>query len=110
MRTVELIHYSLGVAFENLEHVVKDLTQEQADWLPPGKANSIGALYWHTIGYCDQAVHEWSSLSSGTLTFTAARSRRSKVARASRAILGNGLERTAESGLQGVGRTRFALH
>ncbi len=59
MNTVELIHFSLGLAFEHLEHLVKDLTQEQADWLPPGNANPIGALYWHIVGYVDQVVHEW---------------------------------------------------
>jgi hypothetical protein len=59
MNAVELIHFSLGLAFEHLEHLVKDLTQEQADWLPPGNANPIGSLYWHTVGYSDQLVHEW---------------------------------------------------
>jgi hypothetical protein len=59
MNTVELIHHSLGFAFEVLEHLVSDLTQEQADWLPPGNANPIGSLYWHTLGYVDQVVHEW---------------------------------------------------
>ena len=39
--------------------LVSDLTQEQADWLPPGNANSIGALYWHTVAYVDQYAHEW---------------------------------------------------
>jgi hypothetical protein len=59
MNSVELIHFSLGLAFEHLEHLVGDLTQEQADWVPPGNANPVGALYWHIIGYCDQIVHEW---------------------------------------------------
>jgi hypothetical protein len=59
MNAVGLTHYSLGLAFEHLEHIVSDLSQEQADWLPPGNANPIGSLYWHIIGYCDQAVHEW---------------------------------------------------
>jgi hypothetical protein len=59
MNTVELVHFSLSLAFEYLEQAVSDLTQEQADWLPPGKANSIGALYWHTIAYVDQLVHDW---------------------------------------------------
>ena len=59
MDTVSLIQYALGLAFDLLEQVVSDLTQEQADWLPPGKANPIGALYWHTVAYCDQLVHEW---------------------------------------------------
>jgi hypothetical protein len=59
MNTVGLIHYSLGLAFEHLEHLVSDLTQEQADWLPPGNANPIGSLYWHILAYNDQVVHEW---------------------------------------------------
>jgi hypothetical protein len=58
MNTAELIHYSLGLAFEYLDQAVSDLTQEQADWLPPGRANSISALYWHTIAYADQLVHD----------------------------------------------------
>jgi hypothetical protein len=49
----------LGLAFEYLEQAVSGLTQEQVDWLPPGKANSIGILYWHTITYADQIVHDW---------------------------------------------------
>lgn len=59
MNTIELIQYSLSIAFEHLEQLVSDLTQDQADWLPPGKANTIGSLYWHTIAYTDQLVHEW---------------------------------------------------
>ena len=59
MDRLGLIHYSLGLAFEHLEHLVSELTQEQADWMPPGKANPIGALYWHIAAYCDQVVHDW---------------------------------------------------
>ncbi|MGD2178793.1 MAG: DinB family protein [Anaerolineae bacterium] len=59
MNTVELVRFSLSLAFEYLDQAVSDVTQEQADWLPAGKANSIGALYWHTIAYVDQLVHDW---------------------------------------------------
>ena len=59
MNTVELIHYSLGFAFDLLEHLVTDLTREQADWQPPGRANPIGALYWHTVSYVDTIAHNW---------------------------------------------------
>jgi hypothetical protein len=59
MNPIELIQFSLNLAFEHLENLVADLTQEQADWLPPGKANSVGSLYWHTIAYVDQITHEW---------------------------------------------------
>jgi hypothetical protein len=56
MNTVGLIHFSLGFAFDLLEQVVSDLTQEQADWVPPGTASTIGAIYSHTITYVDFIV------------------------------------------------------
>jgi len=59
MNTVELTQYSLGNAFGILGQVTADLTQEQADWTPPGIANPIGALYWHTVRSVDQIVHGW---------------------------------------------------
>jgi hypothetical protein len=57
--TIGLIGHSLAFSFQTLEHLVSDLTQEQADWLPPGKASPIGSLYWHAVAYSDQLVHEW---------------------------------------------------
>jgi hypothetical protein len=59
MNTVELTQFSLGNAFGILAQVTADLTQEQADWTPPGIANPIGALYWHTVSSVDQIVHGW---------------------------------------------------
>jgi hypothetical protein len=59
MNAVELIQYSLGNAFGILSQVVTDLTQEQADWAPPGIANPIGATYWHTISSVDDILHIW---------------------------------------------------
>lgn len=59
MNTIDLLSYSLSSAFDILGQVTADLTQEQADWIPPGTANPIGALYWHTISGADQVVHEW---------------------------------------------------
>jgi hypothetical protein len=59
MNTVELVQYSLGNAFGILEQVVADLTQEQADWTPPGIANPIGATYWHTVSSVDEIVCKW---------------------------------------------------
>jgi hypothetical protein len=59
MNTVELIQYSLGNAFDILGQVVADLTQEQADWTPPGIANPIGATYWHAISSVDDIVCQW---------------------------------------------------
>jgi hypothetical protein len=59
MDIVGLIHDSLGFSFGVLENLVSDLTQEQADWMPPGKANPIASHYWHAIAFTDQVVHEW---------------------------------------------------
>ena len=59
MNTVELLQHSLGNAFGILGQVTADLTQEQADWTPPGIANPIGALYWHTISSTDYIVNQW---------------------------------------------------
>ena len=59
MNAIELLHYSLANAFENLGLVTADLTRDQADWIPPGIANPIGALYWHTISGADAIVHGW---------------------------------------------------
>jgi hypothetical protein len=59
MNTVELLNYSLGNALDILGQVTADLTQEQADWCPPGIANPIGGLYWHTMSSIDQVVNAW---------------------------------------------------
>jgi hypothetical protein len=59
MNTVELLQYSLSNAFGFLGQVTADLTQEQADWQPPGIANPIGAMYWHTLLSVDYIVHKW---------------------------------------------------
>ena len=61
MNTVELLQYALGNALGILGQVTADVTQEQADWLPPGTANPIGGLYWHTIASVDMAVHGWGT-------------------------------------------------
>lgn len=59
MDTVELLQYALGSAFELLGQVTADLTQEQADWLPPGIANPIGGTIWHTVSGADDVVYRW---------------------------------------------------
>jgi uncharacterized damage-inducible protein DinB len=56
MNTVELTQYALSNAFDLLQQVVADLTQEQADWVPPGTVSTIGAVYSHTITYVDFIV------------------------------------------------------
>jgi uncharacterized damage-inducible protein DinB len=59
MNTVELLQFSVGVAFDILSQVTADLTQEQADWKPPGTASSIRDIYWHTLTYVDYFVRTY---------------------------------------------------
>ncbi len=59
MNTVELLQYGVGNAFGILSQVTGDLTQEQADWTPPGIANPIGASYWHAISSADEIINGW---------------------------------------------------
>jgi hypothetical protein len=59
MNTVELLRFSLGTAFDILRLVTADLTQEQADWMPPGTAPSIRDVYWHALTYVDYFVREY---------------------------------------------------
>jgi hypothetical protein len=59
MTTVAFLQYSLSNAFGILGQVTADLTQEQADWMPPGIANPIGATYWHTVSSVDFIANMW---------------------------------------------------
>jgi hypothetical protein len=59
VNSLEILDYSTENAFSILRDVTKDLTQEQADWQPPGCANPIGATYWHLLSSCDEIVHRW---------------------------------------------------
>lgn len=59
MNSIKLLDYAAKNAFGILRDVAGDLTQEQADWQPPGLANPIGASYWHVLSSCDFIVHQW---------------------------------------------------
>lgn len=59
MDCVQVLEYAARNAFGILCDVTGDLTQEQADWQPPGLANPIGASYWHVLSSCDYIVHQW---------------------------------------------------
>jgi hypothetical protein len=59
MNTVELLQLALDNAWEILGQVCADLTPEQADWTPPGCANPIGSMYWHTVSGADEVVYRW---------------------------------------------------
>jgi hypothetical protein len=59
MNTAELLQFSLDAAFDILGSVTADLNQEQADWRPPGTANTIGSIYSHILTYVDYYVRNY---------------------------------------------------
>jgi hypothetical protein len=59
MNAIDLLKYSMGNAFGILSQVTADLTQEQADWVPPGIANPIGGTLWHAVSGADMVVFKW---------------------------------------------------
>lgn len=81
MNTVEILQYSVKSSFDILQQVTADLTQEQADWVPPGLANPIGATYWHAISSTDYLVHSWG-IGRAPLSQTAGWEQRTVVAAA----------------------------
>lgn len=58
MNTVDLLKYSVETAFGILGMVTADVTQEMADWRPPGKASSITANYAHILDYVDLVLQK----------------------------------------------------
>jgi hypothetical protein len=58
MNTVDLLKYSVETAFGILGMVTADVTQEKADWPPPGKASSITANYAHILDYVDLVLQK----------------------------------------------------
>ncbi len=49
MDLLDLLRYQVKQTNAWLEMTVSDISQEQANWQPPGVANSIGAVYAHLI-------------------------------------------------------------
>ncbi|MBI2912984.1 MAG: DinB family protein [Chloroflexi bacterium] len=49
MDAIELLRYQIKGTYTWLEMTVSDVTQEQANWRPPGVANPIGAVYAHLM-------------------------------------------------------------
>jgi len=54
--TVDTHREALHWAFDLLELVMADVSQDQAHWTPPGFANPIGAIYAHAICEMDVLV------------------------------------------------------
>ena len=49
MNVVALLREQFQKAHEVLEATMSDVTPEQAHWMPPGKANPLGASYVHVV-------------------------------------------------------------
>jgi hypothetical protein len=45
-------------AFDWLEHIVEDVTPEQALWQPPGRTNTIAQTYAHIVRNVDEDVNQ----------------------------------------------------
>jgi hypothetical protein len=57
MNVIDTHRIALKWAFDLLGMVTADLTQELADWRPPGIANPIGAQYAHAVCSADAVIH-----------------------------------------------------
>ena len=53
MDAIELLRHQITTSWDWLETIVVDVTQEQANWTPPGTANSIGSTYAHLVVTAD---------------------------------------------------------
>jgi len=49
MDAIGLLRHQVKQSYSWLELMVSDVSQEQANWQPPGTANSIGAVYAHLM-------------------------------------------------------------
>ncbi len=56
MDALELLRKQVKETYAWLEMTVEDISEEQANWRPPGTANSIGAVYAHTIIAADSGL------------------------------------------------------
>jgi hypothetical protein len=54
---VTLLREQISTAHEWLEGTMADVTAEQADWVPPGVANPLGASYAHAIASEDLIIN-----------------------------------------------------
>lgn len=54
---VDILRRQVRKTWTWLEETVGDVTAEQANWWPPGKANSIGATYLHVVINTDVEVN-----------------------------------------------------
>ena len=70
LETLELIRSEVSTSWAWLEQVVGDVTTEQANWWPPGTANSIATTYLHVVINADvEGVGMLFGLQPGVVSF-----------------------------------------
>jgi hypothetical protein len=52
-RAADMLSLQLDEAFDLLEQVIGDITQDQYAWQPPGTANAVSKLHVHTLTSVD---------------------------------------------------------
>jgi hypothetical protein len=57
MDAIRLLREQLTEAHALLEAVMQDVTPEAAHWIPPGRANPVGATYAHVILFEDRTIN-----------------------------------------------------
>jgi hypothetical protein len=57
MDTISLLREQLREAHALLEAVMEGVTSEAAQWIPPGKANPVGATYAHVVISEDRTIN-----------------------------------------------------
>jgi len=58
MDSISYLREDMRLTHEWQEQTMQDVTQEQLDWHPPGKANPLGATYAHSLCSEDAIVHQ----------------------------------------------------
>lgn len=57
MDTTQYICRQFTTLYRQLDGALKDITQEQFNWTPPGMANTIRAILLHTTATEDRLIH-----------------------------------------------------
>lgn len=57
MDALGLLRSQVRDTWQWFEMTVEDVTEEQANWAPPGTANSIGAAYAHAVMAADTGIN-----------------------------------------------------
>lgn len=57
MNAIELLREQIQQAHQLIEATMEGVTNEHAQWTPPGTANPLGATYVHSVASEDAVIH-----------------------------------------------------